>query len=143
VPIGYAVQEALSRVGLQVEIIQLSNTDALRTWRGGEFHADLGSIIAWPDPTKTVAGAIVGPDNPGEAAAELINLANRARMLPLDSPAREVAYRQISAYLVDNPVHAPLAQFVAVYLCRPEVVGADRLLDIALTDFRGIGIMAA
>jgi peptide/nickel transport system substrate-binding protein len=143
VPIGDIVQASLATIGLRVEIVALSNTDALRTWRTGGFHADLGSIIAWPDPTQTVAGAIVGPDNPGTAPNELIDLANRARALPLGDPARETAYRAISAYLVDNPVHAPLAQFVAVYLCRPEVVGAERLLDIALTDFRGIGIMAA
>lgn len=69
-------------------------------------------------------------------------MAAEAQALPIDSDERAEAHQEISAYLVENPIHLPLVQFSSVVLARPEVVGADEMVEVVICklDFRGVGV---
>ena len=102
----------------------------------------MGTIIGQAEPSQTLASTYLGVDNFGEKPAELVAMAQEGLELPVDSQEREHKYQEISAYLVENPIHVPIAQFSTVFLCQPDVVGSKNLLkqDIGKLDYRQVGI---
>ncbi|MFV2179027.1 ABC transporter substrate-binding protein [Actinomadura sp. LOL_016] len=140
--IAEIVQQSLTDIGLKVELFPLSPTEGLPNWRKGATQAQVGSLLAFADPSRTLTGTYLGEDAPGPADPVLEKMAEDARALPAGSAERERAYQRISAYLVENPVHVPIAQFSTVILARPDVVGSGALVvqDIGKLDLRGVGV---
>ena len=135
------LQQDLAAIGLKAELVPLSPTEGRPAWRTGAYQAMVAPIIAQPEPSFTLDNSYLGGDNLAPPPAELSALALKARALPVGSAAREAAYKQISAYLVANPIHIPIAQFSTVLVGRPDVVGSRTLMatGIADLDFRGVG----
>ncbi|OLT10392.1 hypothetical protein BJF79_26180 [Actinomadura sp. CNU-125] len=140
--IAEIVQQSLTDIGLKVELSPLSPTEGLPNWRKGDTQAQVGSLLAFADPSQTLNGTYLGVDDPGPADPALKKMAEEAQRLPAGSTEREQAYRKISAYLVENPVHVPIVQFSSVVLARPDVVGSADLVvqDIGKLDLRGVGV---
>jgi peptide/nickel transport system substrate-binding protein len=140
--LGQVVQQVLEDIGFQVEVTPLSPTEARPAWRSGGYGVMVAPLIAQADPSQTLNLSYLGGDNPATPPEELATMAAEALALPLDSTERETAYQEIAAWLLDNPVHVPIAQFSTVAVARPEVVGAENLLvqDLANFDFRRLGI---
>jgi peptide/nickel transport system substrate-binding protein len=140
--LAVAVQQALGDIGLDVSLLPLSPTEARPEWRTGGHQAMVSPIIGQTQPSQTLEVSFLAADNPATPPEELAGLAGDAVSLPVGSPEQEAAYQEISAWLVDNPVHVPIVQFSTVILSRPEVVGAENMMTtgIAELDFRNVGI---
>jgi peptide/nickel transport system substrate-binding protein len=140
--LAVAVQQALGDIGLDVELVPLSPTEARPEWRTGGTQAMVAPIIGQPEPSQTLEVSFLAADNPATPPQELVEMTEAARALPAGSPEQEAAYQEISAWLVENPVHVPIVQFSTVILSRPEVVGIDNMMTtgIAELDFRHVGI---
>jgi peptide/nickel transport system substrate-binding protein len=139
--LGQVAQQAMEDIGLDVEVTPLSPTEARPAWRDGSYGAMVAPLIAQAEPSQTLALSYLGGDNPAPPPPELEEMAADALVLPVDSAEREEAYQEIAAWLVDNPVHVPIAQFSTVAVTRPDVVGSENLLvqDLANFDFRRLG----
>jgi peptide/nickel transport system substrate-binding protein len=140
-----AVQQALGDIGLNIELIPLSPTEARPEWRTGGYQGFVGPIIGQPDPSQTLAVSYLAADNPATPPSELVQMAQEAATQPVDSAEQEEAYREIDAWLVENPIHVPLVQFSTVVLSQPEVVGFENMVTTTIgeLDFRGVGIAAS
>ncbi len=140
--IAEVLQQSLGDIGLDVEIDAVSPSVGIPTWLEGGHSAHVGSILAEPEPSLTLGRSYLGGHNLGEPPQELVDMAAEAQALPIDSDERAEAYQEISAYLVENPIHLPLVQFSSVVLARPEVVGADEMVKVVIgkLDFRGVGV---
>ncbi|HEY8527654.1 MAG TPA: ABC transporter substrate-binding protein [Acidimicrobiales bacterium] len=140
--LAQVVQQALEDIGFEVELTPLSSTEARPAWRRGGHHAMVTPVVGQADPSQTLAVTYLGGDNVGTPPEELVAMADEARALPLGSAEREEAYQEISAWLAENPVHVPIAQFTTVIVSRPEVVGTDNIvsIDIANLEFRRVGV---
>jgi peptide/nickel transport system substrate-binding protein len=140
--IAQIAQQSLGDIGLDVEIDAVSPTVGIPTWLEGDHAAYVGTILAEPEPSLTLNRSYLGGHNLGEPPAELVEMADEALALPLDSDERAEAYQEISAYLTEEPIHLPLVQFSTVVLAGPDVVGADNLVKVVIgkLDFRGVGV---
>jgi peptide/nickel transport system substrate-binding protein len=143
--VAQAVQQSLGDIGLDVELVPISPTEARPEWRSGGHHAMVAPLIGQPGPSQTLAVSFLAADNPATPPAELAEMADAAAAEPVDSPEQEQAYQDISAWLVENPVHAPLVQFSSVILSRPDVVGSGNMMTTAIAelDFRRVGVAAS
>ena len=143
--LAVAVQQALGDIGLEVELLPLSPTEARPEWRTGGHQAMVAPIIGQPEPSQTLEVSFLAADNPATPPPELAEMTDAAMALPPGSAEQEKAYQEISAWLVDNPVHVPIVQFSTVILSRPNVVGNENLMTtgIAELDFRHVGIAAS
>jgi peptide/nickel transport system substrate-binding protein len=137
-----AVQQALGDIGLDVELVPLSPTEARPEWRTGGYSAFVGPIIGQPAPSQTLDVSFLSADNPATPPADLVDMAREAAAQPVDSDEQQQAYEDIAAWLVENPVHVPIVQFSTVILSRPEVVGFENMMTtgIAELDFRNVGV---
>jgi ABC-type transport system substrate-binding protein len=143
--VAQAVQQSLGDIGLDVELVPISPTEARPEWRSGGYQAMVAPLIGQPGPSQTLAVSFLAADNPATPPAELVEMADAAAAEPVDSPEQEQAYQDVSAWLVDNPVHAPLVQFSSVILSRPDVVGSGNMMSTAIAelDFRRVGVAAS
>jgi peptide/nickel transport system substrate-binding protein len=140
--LAVVAEQALGEIGLEVELTPVSPTEARALWREGGHQAMIGPIIGQIDPGSTLAVSYLAADNPATPPEELVRMADEASALPPDSPEQEQAYQEISAWLIENPIHAPIFQFSTVIVARPNVVGAENMMitGIADLDFRGVGV---
>jgi peptide/nickel transport system substrate-binding protein len=143
--LALVLQQALEDIGMRVELTPLSPTESSAAWREGGHHAYVGTINGRADAAQTLNLSYLGPDNPAGAPDELADMAAAALSLPVGSSEREEAYQEIGAWLQENPVHLPIAQFSTVVLARPEVVGHENLViqDLGKLDLRGVGVEAS
>jgi peptide/nickel transport system substrate-binding protein len=137
-----AVQQSLGDIGIDVELVPLSPTEARPEWRTGGYAAFVAPIIGQPAPSQTLDVSFLSADNPATPPADLVDMAREAAAQPVDSDEQQQAYEDIAAWLVENPVHVPIVQFSTVILSRPEVVGFENMMTtgIAELDFRGVGV---
>ncbi|HEY8525287.1 MAG TPA: ABC transporter substrate-binding protein [Acidimicrobiales bacterium] len=140
------VQQALADIGLEAEPVPLSPSEQAPEWRRGGHAAALAHIIGQPEPSSTLRLSYL-PDegslsnNPAETVdPELEELFEEGTRLPVGSEEREALYREISNYLFEHPIHAPIVQFGSVTVCRPEVVGCENLFELGRFEWRGIGV---
>ena len=144
--IALVVQEALNEIGLQVQLLPISPTDARTVWREGNHQAIVYPIIAQIEPSQTLAISFLSTDNPATPPAELVEMSEAAAAtLPFGGPEQEEAYQEISAYLVENPIQVPYVNFSTVILARPEIVGSEKTIVTGVADFdiRGVGKSAS
>lgn len=143
--LALVVQQALGEIGLDVELLPVSPTEARPMWAQGGHQAFVTPVIAQVDPGSTLTATYLGGDNPAAPPQELVQMAQEAAALPAGSDEQDEAYREISRYLVENPIHSPIFQYSTVVLARPDVVGAEGMIPtgIADLDFRGVGIAAS
>ncbi|MFV2179759.1 ABC transporter substrate-binding protein [Actinomadura sp. LOL_016] len=139
--LAQVVQQALTDIGLKVQLLPKSATESHATWREGRYQAQVGTILAYADPAQTLDSTYLGTSNHGPADPALEKKARDALALPVGGPEREKAYREIGAHLIENPVHVPIVQFSTVVLARPDVVGSENLVvqDIGKLDLRRVG----
>jgi ABC-type transport system substrate-binding protein len=140
--VAQAVQQSLGDIGLDVELVPISPTEARPEWRTGGHQAMVAPIIGQPGPSQTLAVSFLAADNPATPPAELVEMADAAAAEPVDSAEQEQAYQEISAWLVENPIHVPVVQFSSVILSRPDVVGSENMMTTTIgeLDARGVGI---
>jgi peptide/nickel transport system substrate-binding protein len=136
------VQQSLNDIGLNVELAPLGFVDARAAWPKAEHHAMVIGTRAAFEPGRFLNVVYLGGDNPAPPPAELVTMANEAKLLPLGSDERRKAYEEISAYLVENPVHVPITGTVQSILAQPKVLGADTFMKYAISrlDPRHVGI---
>jgi peptide/nickel transport system substrate-binding protein len=136
------VQQSLNDIGLNVELAPLAFADARAAWPKGEHHGMVNGLRTSFEPGRILNVAYLGGDNPAPPPAELVEMANEARLLPLGSEERTAAYKEISAWMVENPVHVPITGTVQSILAQPKVLGADTLMKYAISrlDPRHVGI---
>lgn len=139
------VQQSLDDIGLNAELVPISPTEATSIWRRGSHHGLVAVIFAYAEPSLTLATSYFGADSLGEPPAQLVEMADEGVELPAGSAEREQKYRDISAYLVENPIHVPIATYSTTMLSRPEVVGSrDVVVEVlANIDFRRVGVAAS
>jgi ABC-type transport system substrate-binding protein len=135
------VQQELGDIGLKVALTPVSSTDFYPAWRSGSHQSAAGTIVGDAESSITVDQSYLGVDNPGTKPPELAQMANAGKALPIGSDQRNKQYQQIGDYLVQTPIHVPIAQFAFVYVTRPNVIGSDHLVatNPALSDFRHVG----
>jgi peptide/nickel transport system substrate-binding protein len=136
------VQQSLNDIGLNVELVPLAFADARAAWPKAEHHGMVNGLRASFEPGRILNIAYLGGDNPAPPPDELVKMADEARLLPVGSEERTKAYQEISAWLVENPVHVPITGTVQSILAQPKVVGADTLMKYAISrlDPRHVGI---
>jgi peptide/nickel transport system substrate-binding protein len=136
------VQQSLTDIGLKVELAPLGFADARAAWPKAEHHAMVIGTRAAFEPGRFLNLVYLGGDNPAPPPAELVKMAADAKALPPGSAERTKAYEEISAYLVENPVHVPITGTVQSILAQPKVLGADTLMKYAISrlDPRHVGI---
>jgi peptide/nickel transport system substrate-binding protein len=135
--LAQAIQQALTDVGLKVQLTPQTAAQVRQTFRTGSHHIYIDGMAARPDPSATLLQAYLSLDNPAKPPAELVDLANKAKTAPFGSEARNKAYQDVSRYLAENPVHVPINRSWWVILAQPEVKGAKNL---ALADWNGAEI---
>ncbi|QFG25296.1 ABC transporter substrate-binding protein [Actinomadura sp. WMMB 499] len=140
--LAQVVQQALTDIGLKVELSPKSGTESHAIWREGRSQAYVGTMLHYAEPSQTLTRTYLSKENPGPADPALEKMARDARALPVGGPEREKAYREIGAYLIENPVHVPIVQFSTVVLARPNVVGSADIVvqDLGKLDFRRVGV---
>lgn len=137
------MQQVMNDLGLEVELLPISPTEARPQWREGGDQAMVAPIIGQIDPASTLSVSYLSSDNPAEVPQELSDMASQAAELQAGSDEQAEAYQEISRYLVEeNPIHIPVFQFSTVILTRPEVVGSDNLMVTGIADlnFRRVGV---
>jgi peptide/nickel transport system substrate-binding protein len=140
--IAQVVQQSLSDIGLDVELLPLNFADARAKWATGDSQAMVNGVRGGLEPSQSLTNTYLGGDNPATPPTELVAMADAAKALPYHSDEQEKAYQDIWAYLVENPIHVPIAGAPQIIVSRPEVVGADHLISftIASLDLHGVGI---
>jgi hypothetical protein len=83
-----------------------------------------------------------GDNNPVAAPAQLVDMANKAKVLTPGSAQQNKAYQEIDGWLSENPIHAPLMQLWTVIVTRPNVANTDSIMRLTMgdLDFRGVAI---
>jgi ABC-type transport system substrate-binding protein len=140
--LAQVIQQELGDIGLSVELVPLGASEATPAWREGTYAASVGNNAGQAEPSLSLKIGYLGAGYPADPPAELVQMADAALAVPVDSPEQEAAYQAISAYLVENPILVPIAQFTTVHLCRPNVVGCDTLPELGQLDFRRVAIAA-
>lgn len=144
--IAHAIQEQLSaNTGLDVKLVAIHPNKLGISMGAGLHHAMMSMAVTEPEPSRTLELTYFpNARNPSKPSDEFYDMAAAAKTTP-PGPERERAYRAISRYLVANPMHINVVNYLYVLLLRPEVVTARNLMTHGLMqlDFRGVGIRAA
>jgi peptide/nickel transport system substrate-binding protein len=136
------VQQALTDVGLAVELAPLDFASARTRWVEGGDQAFVIGMRSGYVPSVALANAFLGGDNPAPPPEDLVAMAASAKALPYGSDEQKQAYQEIDRWLVENPIHVPIAATVHIVVARPNVVGAENLFTYSVSrlDPRGVGI---
>lgn len=119
------VQQAVSDVGLKVQLIPLNASEATPTFLRGGYGAVLTTISTTPERAADLElNYLGGGRSPAPAPAELVKMAKAAAVLPLDSSEREAAYQGINRYLTtESVITVPMQQVPITVLAGPNVRG--------------------
>jgi peptide/nickel transport system substrate-binding protein len=139
--VAEVVQQALTDIGLTVDVAPMNASNVRAAWAKGGEQALVGPIPGYVDSSQTLVDSYLSNQNPAPPPPDLIDMANKAKALPLGSPEREQAYQGISRYLVENPVHVPLATLAMVVVTRPNVLSPESVgyQTIDVVDFGRVG----
>jgi peptide/nickel transport system substrate-binding protein len=140
-----ALQQFLTDAGLKVELVPVASSETRQAWRRGNYHMFI-QASGQPEPSRQLTvqyiGQGPGDNNPVAAPAQLVDMANKAKVLTPGSAQQNKAYQEIDGWLSENPIHAPLMQLWTVIVTRPNVANTDSIMRLTMgdLDFRGVAI---
>lgn len=138
-----AIQHSLKDVGLNVELLPLSASEATPTFLRGGHAAVMTTISTTPEPSANLTvNYLGGSRTPTPPPAELVEMAEKAAALPAGSEERDKAYREINRYLtIENPITVPIGRTPVTTLATPHVVGDISKYEGYLgMDLLGVGV---
>jgi peptide/nickel transport system substrate-binding protein len=140
--LAQVAQQSLNDIGLVADILPMTFAEAREKWATGDSQAMVAGVRGGLEPSQSLTNTYLGGDNPATPPAELVAMAEAAKALPYQSEEQEQAYMEIWRYLVENPIHVPIAAGPQIIVSRPNVVGADHLISYTISwlDFTGVGI---
>jgi ABC-type transport system substrate-binding protein len=140
--LAQVVQQSLNDIGLSVELLPLNFAEAREKWATGDSQALVAGVRGGIEPSASLTNTYLAGDNPATPPEELVAMADAAKALPYQSDEQKQAYQEIWRYLVENPIHVPIAAAPQIIVSRPNVVGADHLISFSISwlDFSGVGI---
>jgi ABC-type transport system substrate-binding protein len=118
--------------------VPLSTSEASSAFAQGRSPAWVGTIVGRYHPHQSLTLNVFRPGTP---PPELVEMADEAKTLA-DIDEANAAYQEISRYLVENPIHVPIAQWMSTIVCRPNIVGCETMPDIGWIELQKVGVAA-
>ncbi|MEO8754855.1 MAG: ABC transporter substrate-binding protein [Casimicrobiaceae bacterium] len=143
--VGLAIKAQLQALGITMNIIPTPGSTLRPMFRAGNHGAMIMTVSApSPDPATIIDGFFLSPDNPGGVSPEFANAVAAARLKPLGSPDREVAYKAISRMAYDDPRQIYVCWNPIMVVARKGIVGIEQqayLNAVPIPDIRTYGAL--
>lgn len=141
--IATIAQAQLAEVGITLDLQKYAPTDARPSWRQGEADMFASAFTVGADPSDYVKEAILGPDNPGGAPADVAAAANAALNMPVDDPQRAAAFEALTTLLNEQPLHLLSVRVPLQYLADSTIMHLDQMSIsqyTAMIDVRALAV---